>query len=88
MEISIIIDPGKLGNPDTDLRYEIPQLASDITEKKLEDNGYDYDDEDKMIVFLSSMNLSENEVRDALSEVFKKLKVEAAAVELKIDKNT
>lgn len=87
MEISIIIDPKKLSNPDADLRYEIPDLASELTSEKLEDNGYDYDDDDKMIVFLSAKDLSENEIRETLKIVFEKLKIETEAVVLKFSEN-
>lgn len=42
--IIILLDPGKLKNPDLDLRYFIPDRMEEITGKAVQDNGYDYVD--------------------------------------------
>lgn len=42
--IIIVLNPGKLTNPDLDLRYLIPDRISEITEGAIRDNGYDYID--------------------------------------------
>ncbi len=42
--IIIVLNPGKLTNPDLDLRYLIPDRVSEITEGAVRDNGYDYID--------------------------------------------
>lgn len=50
--IAIKLDPSKLPNPDADIRYRIPDLVAHYTNSRVIDNGYDYDDEDIMTVFL------------------------------------
>lgn len=42
--IIITLDPGKLENPDLDLRYKIPDRLEEVTGRELQDNGYDYID--------------------------------------------
>ncbi len=42
--IIIVLNPGKMENPDLDLRYTIPDRIEEVTEKAVEDNGYDYID--------------------------------------------
>ena len=50
--IAIKLDPSKLANPDADIRYRIPDLVADHTDNRVADDGYDYDDENIMTVFL------------------------------------
>ena len=40
--IIILLDPSKLENPDLDLRYNIPDRIEEISDGRIEDNGYDY----------------------------------------------
>ena len=40
--IVILLDPGKLINPDLDLRYLIPDRIGELTDGAIQDNGYDY----------------------------------------------
>ncbi len=42
--IVILLDPGKLINPDLDLRYLIPDRIEELTDGSIQDNGYDYID--------------------------------------------
>lgn len=42
--IVILLNPGKLTNPDLDLRYLIPDRIGELTEEGIQDNGYDYID--------------------------------------------
>lgn len=42
--IVILLDPGKLINPDLDLRYLIPDRIMELTDGAIQDNGYDYID--------------------------------------------
>ena len=42
--IVIVLNPGKLKNPDLDLRYRIPERIEEISGGKIQDNGYDYID--------------------------------------------
>ncbi len=42
--IVIALNPGKLSNPDLDLRYRIPDRIEEETENAVQDNGYDYID--------------------------------------------
>ncbi len=56
--IVIRLDPGKLANPDADLRYEIPDLLIARSDGVLEDNGYDYESEgDAMQIYLRATDL-------------------------------
>lgn len=40
-EIAIRLDPGKLANPDADLRYLIPDRIEELSKGKLRNEGYD-----------------------------------------------
>lgn len=42
--IVIVLDPGKLENPDLDLRYDVPARIEAATEGAVWDGGYDYID--------------------------------------------
>lgn len=42
--IIILLDPAKLANPDLDLRYRIPDCIEEVTDNRIQDNGYDYID--------------------------------------------
>jgi len=46
METIIIkLSPGKLKNPDLDLRYLVPDRIEEVTGGAVQDNGYDYLDD-------------------------------------------
>lgn len=42
--IVIVLNPGKLTNPDADLRYRIPERIEEISNGNIQENGYDYID--------------------------------------------
>lgn len=42
--IIIVLNPGKLENPDTDLCYCIPDRIEEVSHDAIQDNGYDYID--------------------------------------------
>lgn len=54
--IIIKLDPQKLLNPDTDIRYIIPNRIEELTSMTIRDNGYDYLDDkvNSMLIFLKS----------------------------------
>ena len=85
MDVNITLDPTKLSNPDADLRYLIPDKVSAISDGKISDNGYDYDEEDRMIICLASTDLSEASARQYLQNVFIELALEFEALTVKVD---
>ncbi len=54
LTIAIKIDPSRLTNPDLDIRYMIADLLTEATGGAVKDDGYDYVDGDKLLVFLSA----------------------------------
>lgn len=42
--IIVLLNPGKLENPDTDLCYCVPERIEEISNGKIQENGYDYMD--------------------------------------------
>ena len=44
--VLVLLDPGKLNNPDLDLRYRIPDLVEQATGEAVKDGGYDYIDQE------------------------------------------
>ena len=42
--IIVVLNPGKLENPDMDLRYCIPDRIEEVSNAAIKDNGYDYID--------------------------------------------
>ena len=45
--IIIVLDPGRLANPDADLRYRIPEWIEEVSNGAICDNGYDYVEQDR-----------------------------------------
>ena len=45
--IIIVLNPGKLENPDMDLCYCIPERIEEVSGGAIQDNGYDYLDTEK-----------------------------------------
>ncbi len=65
--IAIKLDPEKLENPDTDLRYAIPQTVSEQSSVKITDEGFDYLNDGSMAVFIGVQTRSDvSEVLDVL----------------------
>jgi hypothetical protein len=46
----LTLDPEKLENPDLDLRYAIPDLLKVQSEGNIDDNGYDYENQDNQTI--------------------------------------
>lgn len=42
--IIVLLNPGKLENPDLDIRYQIPDRIEEVSGGVIQDNGYDYMD--------------------------------------------
>lgn len=64
--IIVLLNPGKLENPDLDLRYCIPDRIEEVSNSAIQDNGYDYIDTEEgqpgplMGIWLETENASEN----------------------------
>ena len=57
--ILIRLDPGRMDNPDTDLRYLIPDRLVETSNGILQANGYDYEDGTQaMLLHLSTTDLA------------------------------
>lgn len=52
--IIIRLSPEKLENADLDLRYYIPERIEEITDGMVQDNGYDYLEENKLALWLQT----------------------------------
>ena len=57
--IIILLDPKNLENPVTDLSYNVPVEIEKATGNKVYDNGYDYLDNDIMMICLETENAEE-----------------------------
>ena len=64
--IIIVLNPGKLENPDMDLCYCIPERIEEVSGGAIQDNGYDYLDTEKgqpgplMGIWLKTESAEEN----------------------------
>ena len=52
--ICIVLDPEKMSNPDLDIRYILPDRVDEFTEGKAFDNGYDYLQDSRMVIWLDT----------------------------------
>lgn len=56
--VLIRLDPRRMENPDTDLRYVVPDRLAEVSSGLLMDSGYDYEEgSDAMLIYLSTDNL-------------------------------
>lgn len=55
--ITIRISPRALDNPDADIRYELPDLVVERSEGRMRSDGYDYEDDDVLAIFLATDDL-------------------------------
>lgn len=56
--VLIRLDPRRMENPDTDLRYVVPDRLAEVSSGILTDSGYDYEEgTDAMLIYLSTDNL-------------------------------
>jgi hypothetical protein len=52
------VDPGRLDNPDADLRYRLPELLAEESGGVISDDGYDYvGDPPLLVLFLKASKL-------------------------------
>lgn len=56
--IVIRLDPAQLANPDADLRYVLPDLIAERSGGVITADGYDYLDDDQMLLFLRTDDLT------------------------------
>jgi hypothetical protein len=57
--VLIRLDPRRMENPDTDLRYVIPNRLAELSNGILTDSGFDYEEgTDAMLIYLSTENLN------------------------------
>jgi len=54
----IRLDPTKLVNPDADIRYLLPDLLARESGGRLTDDGYDYDDQQRLLIFMNSADFT------------------------------
>lgn len=52
--IIIRLNPGKLVNPDLDLRYLLPERIEKISDGTIQDNGYEYLDDQSLGIWLQT----------------------------------
>jgi hypothetical protein len=52
--VVIRIDPARLTDPDADLRYELPDMLSERSGGLVESEGYDYEPEGVMQIYLDT----------------------------------
>lgn len=82
MEIKLTLNPGKLSNPDTDLRYTIPEMAEELSDNKIKDNGFDYDDDNNMLIFLIVEMIDKDKAIDILNNILNNLSIESDAIKI------
>ncbi len=66
--IAIKPAPSRMANPDADMRYQIPQRIEQATANAVIDDGFEYLDDDKMVIFLRTSSPDDDTVIDILSE--------------------
>lgn len=56
--VLIRLDPRRMENPDTDLRYVVPCRLAEVSSGILTDSGFDYEEgTDAMLIYMSTDNL-------------------------------
>ena len=64
--IIVLLNPGRLENPDMDLRYSVPDRIEEVSNNVIQSNGYDFVDAEDgqpgplMGIWLETENASEN----------------------------
>jgi len=85
MEISLTLNPAVLSNPDADLRYTIPEMIEKLSNREIIDDGYDYDDQENMVIYLSSETLSESKAIELIQAVCRELHLENEAIKIEFN---
>lgn len=57
--LTIRLDPRDLPNPDADIRYELPDLLKQRSKGAIRPDGYDYDENHVMTLFLEVEDVDE-----------------------------
>ncbi|MCR5121255.1 MAG: hypothetical protein K6B74_02420 [Ruminococcus sp.] len=57
--IIIVLDAGKMSNPDLDIRYTLPERIEEYTNGQVKDNGYDYISGTKLGLWLETDSSAE-----------------------------
>lgn len=52
--IIIVLDSEKMTNPDLDIRYVLPDRIEEYTNQLVQDNGYDYLENDELALWLET----------------------------------
>jgi len=58
--IVVKLEPGKLENPDLDLRYLVPDRIEEISDGAIRDDGYDYLENDALGIWLGAESAEES----------------------------
>ena len=58
--IGIVLDPGKMSNPDLDIRYDLPERIEEYTDGKVKESCYDYLPDQRMVIWLDAEDSSKN----------------------------
>ena len=55
-QIRFRLDPGRMANPDLDIRYLLPDSLAALPDSTMKDNGYDYSDDTPpfLMIFVTS----------------------------------
>lgn len=56
--IRFVLDPGKMANPDLDIRYRLPEVLAELPGSSMSDQGYDYsnDNPPMLMIFVESQH--------------------------------
>ncbi|PWJ71511.1 hypothetical protein B0O40_1381 [Ruminococcaceae bacterium R-25] len=58
--IGIVLDPGKMSNPDLDIRYDLPERIEEYTDGKVKESAYDYLPDERMVIWLDTEDAQKN----------------------------
>ena len=58
--IGIVLEPGKMSNPDLDIRYDLPERIEEYTDGKVKENAYDYLPDERMVIWLDTEDAQKN----------------------------
>ena len=54
--IGIVLDPGKMSNPDLDIRYDLPERIEEYTDGKVKESASD----ERMVIWLDTEDAQKN----------------------------
>ena len=85
MKIIISLDPEKLSNPNADLRYDLPDKIEELSDNRITDSGYDYDNKNIMYVFMESKNIEQEKIKNKISQAVKDMSIGEEASKILIE---